>query len=485
MFKSIDELKLTVYIDIAKSRFENALQNITHFINDINSFPWCDGIVFSSAILDNLCQQVGAKILEQHSFNKYSIINNNLVVYIATKLYASGGHTAVIEDFINFQPDKQHLILLTDLLDCAQWKIIKNRFKNLPVTIKRAPAGTMIKKLQWLIKELASANAQKTFLFNHQFDAVAIAAVQPKLVNELFFYHHSDFQLTLGCHLDHAVHIDIHNQALFNCRDKLGVKNTMYWPLAVKDLGVRATENFLLNKSHLTTCSSGSLNKFNIPYAIQYHDLIPEIIKSTEGTHIHIGKVTPFYLKKIKLQLMKQQIDPARFVYIPWVKSVWQTVVERHVDLYICSFPYGGGKTAVEMMGSGTPMIVHDNYAVPLGGGHVVYPEAYQWRYATELVDILKNIRRDDLVKHSHLSRHHYEKYHQDNFIQEQLAKPADLMQGMKPLPLPNFKRDELQSALDIYQAMMQKIKHNKSWRNSKMVMFMKKYYKRSQRLFN
>ncbi len=233
----------------------------------------------------------------------------------------------------------------------------------------------------------------------------------------------------------------------------------------------------------MTTCTSGSLNKFNIPYAVQYRDLIPEIIKASNGYHIHIGKMTPHYLKAIKNTLVQHNINPTRFIYIPWAKSVWQTIIDKHVDIYICSFPYGGGKTAVEIMGSGTPMIVHDNYSVPLGGSHVVYPEAYQWRYATQLIDILKNIRGDDLIKHSSLSRQHYEKFHQDNFIQEQLVKPASLMQGMIPLPLPEFNRDELQSALDICQAMKQKIKENNTWRKLKIVQLMKKYYRQSQRM--
>ncbi len=80
---------------------------------------------------------------------------------------------------------------------------------------------------------------------------------------------------------------------------------------------------------------------------------------------------------------------------------------------------------------------------------------------------VIENIQRDDLVKQSIFSRQHYEKYHQDNFIKEQLAKPAVLMQGVAPNPLPVFNRDELQSALDICQAVKQKKHEDNSWRKS------------------
>ena len=503
MYRSVDELEIKINAYIAQNNIEQALQEITHFVSYIISHPCCDGIVLSSPILDKLCLQIGAQFLQKHfqndnqnrspdkgapatyPGNPAAISNKNLVVYIATLLYASGGHTSVLEDFINNQPNKQHLILLTDLYDNAEWHKILNRFKNCPVIIKRAPAGAMTKKLSWLINELTQHNAEKTFLFNHPFDAVAIAAAQPNLVNELLFYHHADYQLTLGVHLDHAIHIDIHNQAVFHCRDKRGVKNALYWPLTVKDLGARAPESFLSSAQPLKTCSSGSLNKFNIPYAIDYRDLIPEILKATQGTHVHIGGITANYLKKIKQQLVKQNINPERFIYIPWVKSVWQTIIEHHIDLYICSFPYGGGKTAVEIMGSGTPMIVHDNYAVPLGGGHVIYPEAFHWRKASDLLAILTHIQRADLIKHSALSRQHFDKYHQEYFIKDQLAKPATLMQGLTPLPLPEFNRDELQSALDICQVIDQKIKQTKSFRNLKWVKSVKQYYKKTRKLFN
>lgn len=485
MFRSVDELELTVNNQILHGDLEKALQNITQFVNDIISQPWCDGIVLSAPQLDRLCLHIGNKFLQQHSYQAHSSVDNNTLVYITTKLYGSGGHTAIIEEFINNQPDKQHVILMTDLFDCADWNVIINRFKNSPVVIKRAPAGKMTTKLKWIMQELTDINPHKTYLFNHQFDAVAIAAVQPNLVNDLIFYHHSDFQLTLGIHLDHAIHIDIHNRALFYCRDNLAVKNTLYWPLTAADIGARQDKQFFNNNQPLKTCSSGSLNKFNVPYAYDYKHLIADIIKTTQGTHVHIGAITPKYLKQIQQHLLDKNIEPKRFVHIPWVKSVWQTLSDQQIDLYICSFPYGGGKTAVEVMGSGTPMIVHDNYAVPLGGAHVVYPQAYQWRKPVELLTILQNITHDDLIKHSLLSRQHYEKYHQEHFVKDQLAKPAHLMQGMTPLPLPHFKRDELQSALDTYEAVKQKIKKDKLWRNSMVMQLIKKYYKRSRRSIN
>ncbi len=485
MFRSLNELELTVRKQIDEGLLEQALQNVTHFIKELLSYSWCNGIVLSSPVLDKLCLDIGAQFLAKHSFQKTSNINNNLVVYIATQLYAAGGHTAIIEEFISSQPDKQHLILMTDVLDEADLKIITNRFKNNPAIIKRAPAGKMTNKLAWLMQELTTTNPHKTFLFNHQFDAVAIAAVQPQIINDLIFYHHSDYQFTLGVHLDNAKHIDIHNLALFTCSHDLQVKDAIYWPLTSKDLGTRPPESFNHLKKHLITCSSGSLNKYNIPYAEDYKKLIAEIIKTTDGYHVHIGAISPNYLKVIRNNLKKNHIDESRFIHIPWVKSVWQTVIEKQIDVYICSFPYGGGKTAVEIMGSGTPIIVHDNYATPLGGGHIVYPQAYQWRKSAELLNILQNIKQDDLITHSHLSRQHYEKYHQDNFIKHQLAKPAHLMQGVEPQPFTPFVRDELQSALDTYAVVKQKIKKEKSWRNSKTMQLLKKYYKKTRRMMN
>ena len=42
-----------------------------------------------------------------------------------------------------------------------------------------------------------------------------------------------------------------------------------------------------------------------------------------------------------------------RFIYMPWVPSVWKTLHDCRVDLYIASFPYGGGLTLIEAMGAG------------------------------------------------------------------------------------------------------------------------------------
>ena len=86
---------------------------------------------------------------------------------------------------------------------------------------------------------------------------------------------------------------------------------------------------------------------------------------------------------------------------------------DHRVDAYIVSFPIGGGRTSVEVMGSGTPIIVHQNYHSSFfGGAEIIYSEAFSWRYPEELYSCLISLDQETLIKQSSLSRRHYENYH-------------------------------------------------------------------------
>jgi hypothetical protein len=450
MYYSLNELEQAIHAYLKKDNLEGALRDISEFVLTIINQPSTTGVLFSSAILDALCQKIGVQTFIPPLV---SAPQEELVIYIASEVMNSGGHNAVIKDLITLQPTKKHIILLTNLFNRPDCEKMQDSFANLPVQLMWPNDDSFVAKLKWLQDKLLDLNPKRTFLFNHHHDSIAIAAVQPSLNHELLFYHHGDHHLCLGVHLDHALHVDPHAFGFFNCRDKLHVKNNVYWPLVTLDRPYRTPKECFLADGFLRTCSSGNHSKFESTYAFSYLSLMPDILKTTQGVHIHIGSLSTQSLEKIYQKMAALYIPLERFVHIPWVESVWQAMLDYRIDLYISSFPRVGLKATIEVLGSSTPIIFHENYASQLLGAHFIgYPEAFVWQHSDELLAHLTKLTAKQLADESKLARACYEKNYRVELLAEELNKPKEEMKGFPPQALSSFTVDQFQMCLDTVQ---------------------------------
>lgn len=296
------------------------------------------------------------------------------------------------------------------------------------IAVELAPKRNYQRRLTWLQKRLLEIHPVRVYLFNHHQDSVAVAAIQPGMELHGSFYHHGDHHLCLGLYLTHLEHIDSHPMGYHNCRDTLGINNS-YIPLTVGEKGSRPLDRPFLSDGMLTTCTAARSNKIEIPYFLSYLDLVPQLIKATGGRHIHIGRLTPWALFKIRLGLKRFGIGHERFIYMPWVPSVWNTLHNYRVDLYISSFPYGGGLTLIEAMGAGVPVVLHRHiFSRLLSVIDLAYPEAFCWRYPDELINYCIRLKPENLEEQSILSRKQFEKFHKWEIFEAAVADPSKMI---------------------------------------------------------
>jgi len=426
-YKSVDLIKKDVRRSIASGHLDQALRLIHDFVEQVFTEPLCTAQFFGSVELDALCQAIGRASLEtvynappaspQYQSGK------KCYVYIVTRLQSSGGHTKVIEDLIKARPSAEHIILSTELIGKSDTiSFIEECSGVISIAFRVAPKVSFLDRLIWLQSNLISIKECHAYLFNHHQDAVAVAAIQPEMLLDASFYHHGDHHLCLGVYLSHLEHIDPHPMGYHNCRDVLGIAN-VYLPLVVDDFGARQSDASFLAAGVLTTCTAARSNKVEIPYFISYLDFIPELLKKTGGRHIHIGRLSPWAVFKIRRGLVRCGIPRDNFVYIPWVRSVWKALHEHRVDLYIASFPYGGGLTLVEAMGAGVPVALHKHvFSKILSGIELAYPEAFSWRYPEELLTYCASLKVATLEESGRLSRKQYEAFHQRDILQAALS---------------------------------------------------------------
>lgn len=438
---------------IRAGKLNAALRAISRMVDSIGCEPINTGRVFGSKSLDYLCQEIGATNLSRTGGE---VRPNNegqdgrVTVCIASRLHAAGGHTAALADIIRLSPPGRSIILVTGVGGPTDHASIMHRFASTSdVHFEYVPRGCYAAKLDWIQRRLRAIAPTEVWLFNHHQDSVAVAAAQPHAGYRLRFYHHGDHQLCLGVHLDGADHIDIHPMGFHCCRGDLEIRGNRYLPLVVADQGVRSPSSRFRPDNTLLTCTAANFNKIEVPYFIRYAEVIPSLLQATGGRHLHIGQLRPATLRQIRQGLRKRGLPDSAFQYVSYVPSVWRALLEYGVDIYLASFPHGGGRTLIEAMGAGIPVAIHSHCASRLlGAFDLAYPGAMVWHIPEELFEQINAADAETLSKHSRLARTRYQEFHHEDVLRQALDNEAAPLAA--PPLLDGYRADAMQSALDV-----------------------------------
>jgi hypothetical protein len=439
---SIQALVLKAYASIGRDDLDEALQIVHDVVERIITEPLCTAQVFASKELDELCLKIGSQNL---SFQKNvqddpcpQWSSTKRVAYLVTRLQRSGGHSRLVQDFIRSQPEKKHLVILTGVAGPSDLDHYLRMFADADnVSFMVAPRSKLRVRLSWIQNLLRAFKPDHIELFNHHQDAVAVSALVPELGINGNFIHHGDHHLCLGVFYKHLQHIDLHPMGYHYCRHVLDIDNK-YLPLTIQDQGNSySSENKKILNSPITTATVARSNKIEIPYFVNYIDTVPLILKATKGRHIHIGKLTPWALRRMRNQIKEYGLRADQFVYIDWTENVWKSLQELQVDAYLASFPYGAGLTLIEAMGASVPVIMHEHmYSRVLSGLELAYPDAFSWSDPRELFIYLETLTPLKLQKEGIVARKHYENNHRSEILKEFLNSYENFSLEAPPLNL-------------------------------------------------
>ncbi|MGG2396247.1 glycosyltransferase [Pseudomonas sp. SH1-B] len=371
------------------------------------------GVIFDSEGLDALLQNTARSMLAffgaDTAMTERPVRERPLRLYLATELYVSGGHSRMLEDFIEAMPAFDHVIILSDLFgrNGGAAEVI-SQLESRGASVIVIGDGSLVARTLRIMHFLKKLQPDSCILFNHHQDAPIVAACLPEFCEHYFFYHHADHNLCLGARVSHLRHLDLSPWQFSRCASWKA--DNIYVPLTCPDRGGLAGK--ARGETPLVTCTAGSWIKFSEPYHIEFCAFIADVLAATGGRHIHIGNLPESVINDVRTVMVARGLDVDAFEHIGWVHSLWLSAQQLGVDLYLSSFPLGGGRGLVEMLGAGVPIAFHANPAAPYVCGETLrYPGAICWSYTDQLLSSLKGVDGAALERQSADARKHYESY--------------------------------------------------------------------------
>jgi len=322
-------------------------------------------------------------------------------VIVATELYALGGHSKVIED-LSHEVDAP-VLLLTDLFgrvhkSPAQMDWLRERFAHASVVV--VPPMPLWQKCLWLgtlVRTLGPASI--SYLAHHQ-DPVAYVATLTQPGARKLFFHHADHNPALGCTLEGVRHVDLSPALQSLCGSGLAESPTLL-PMHVADQGAKRFTK--CRDRHFSVVTSGHPAKFTRSGPVALQAIVRATLGAIDGKFFHIGPLDDEWVGELRATLAAAGLDPARFMPLGQVPSLWTTLREIDAAFYIGSAPVAGGRGSIEAQGCGLPVLFFDGFDTgPLVENFSLFADrSLGWGSVDALAELLGRVG----ARHKALSR--------------------------------------------------------------------------------
>jgi predicted O-linked N-acetylglucosamine transferase (SPINDLY family) len=325
--------------------------------------------------IDPLCTRMAHEIAGDFPVSSNPVgFDRPANIYLVTEIYHSGGHRKLIEQIIAARPDERHIVLFTGAMEDSRSFGMKAIVEAGGFPIYPDPALDHFDRLLWLREKLASFAAQRLFVFHHPEDvlaAIALTEFSGDYGPRAYVVHHADTVASVGVDLPLATHLAIRTEQQQQIKALRPQYRVHLLPLVyapenlkpsikpeIKRIIASGTRTFMGTGS-LNTATCGGMHKFHGEDTLSLPNVLASILMTTRGQHYHIGAVSAGMQGKIEDALSQAGQSLDRLTLIGEVHSVAETLVANDVDLFVTSFPSGGGLTVVEAAYAGLPIAVY------------------------------------------------------------------------------------------------------------------------------
>lgn len=279
--------------------------------------------------------------------------DSKLLVYIATEVYPTGGHTRVIEDIVAALTGYRHALILTNMRDFhPDLAALRPRFNELGLTIHLLREASWEEKSREFSALLSALRPQAILLFAHPQDVIANAGVPGHAAPRVVFLHHSDHKPSLGSGRTDYVHVDLTPACHRICASRPELRASLL-NLTVKDRGTAK----LVEQPSVVGVTCGSAYKYAGSSEFSYAQLLAALFSGGVDRLLHIGDMPASQKNQIRADIAAGGQDPRRVHFLPDTPSLAAKLIEISPHFYLTSHPLGGGKATVEALSVGVPTL--------------------------------------------------------------------------------------------------------------------------------
>lgn len=401
------ELEIAVTGRVSSGDLDGALHMLTAGCAPLWAKTRAVGHIAASEPLDALCLTIGAEVLATMDRTPGAVSveaePRRCHLYLVTEVYRAGGHGRVLEDLIAASPDREHAVIWTSGEHVSADEIPR-RIRVDPAPAVYALLGSPLEKLRRAFALATSLRPDVIYHLGHPNDAVTVALTQPSLARRLVMVHIGDTSFALGRFVAGATHVALgrHFQAV--ARSAWAIDMPLL-PLTCGTMD-HETIDHAKPENDFVTATAGAGHKYNPRGNASYLDVLATRFRARGGRHVHFGDLSPAQLQALEDRLTGLGYWD-RFMHIEFVPRLSVALKQQEVDLYLDSYPVGGGRANIEAMAAGLP-IVTGLYEPNFDGVSFCYPECMTWTTVRELEELLSSLGPQTLTAHTHLSRDYF-----------------------------------------------------------------------------
>lgn len=418
---------------LKKNDIENFLCGMIDFYRELCVSQSMQGRHIASREFDEMCQEVGQLTAFELLRKITTLPEIPHHVILITELYCLGGHVEIVRDIVR-SSDLPILLVASNINDRKKPVLQSILEEENVLGLINADESTHLDKLRTVQAALANSQLDTIFMLTHGYDAVAVAAITSDIGKNVMFFHHCDHYPALGCYLQGARHIDLHNVGYLRCRNEFNMQNNRYMCLSSMNLKSRRSDCFA--NPCLKTASCGGLHKIlNTSYHLSYKEIVLHILQSYKGVHFHVGHLHDDYLRGFYNSLEHYGLSDEQFIYLGEVPNLSEVLTQLEIDFYLPTLPQSGGKAIIDTMAAGIPILAHQNARDRLWGSiDLIYPSAPTWATLVELDQVLRQADEVYWRNQARDSRAYFDRFHSETMFLDQLRQGGvDMVSGDIP----------------------------------------------------
>ena len=302
-------------------------------------------------------EKVFTDIAEQNDIELYpaSEVIKNSVLHIASELYNTGGHTRVIERWVETSPDTEtHSLLLT------RNSIVPERLRE-AIEAKNGKVMILDQTLPDVKAALAlrriASQYEKIVLHIHMDDHLPLIAFgTSKFPRPVIFFNHADHLFWIGVSIaDHIIDLREHGHMLTtDFRGSLS-SSIIYLPVDVKEKPQidkkQSREMFGLPQDRPIIFTSGAPHKFKPIKNLDYSLFMKKVLKRQSNAFFVLVAPSKDMFKNIK------DISEQNYKFLSAMPNDEYIKCLASADLVVDSMPNGGFLTLVDAVSAGIPVL--------------------------------------------------------------------------------------------------------------------------------